>query len=240
MKRRHEITRLEAFSDAVFAFALTLLVVSLEVPHKEEDLINLMRGFLPFALMFSMICWIWYEHRQFFSQYELDDAWTTTLNCVLLFVVLFYVYPLKYVTVQLVGPWVGMVDPETHERLKNSMTRGDLVMLLYSAGVVLIFGTFVALYHHAGSRRAELGLTGEEQIALDSGRRGHTISALFGIASVGLAFIGHFRRSRGDAQVFVTAAGLIYMLMGPAHTWSGYRHGKAVAALRKKQTAIRK
>src|SRR5262244_3597689 len=52
LDRRHEITRLEAFSDAVFAFALTLLVVSLEVPHSYRELMNLVRGFVPFAACF--------------------------------------------------------------------------------------------------------------------------------------------------------------------------------------------
>lgn len=46
LRRTHDISRLEAFSDAVFAFALILLVVSLEVPKSYEQLISPMAFFL--------------------------------------------------------------------------------------------------------------------------------------------------------------------------------------------------
>src|SRR5262249_35978713 len=95
--RGTEVTRLEGFSDAAFGFALTLLVVSLEVPRNVDDLTRAMRGFLAFAICFAMLVNVWEKHYRFFRRFGLQDGATLALNGALLFVVLFYVYPLKFV-----------------------------------------------------------------------------------------------------------------------------------------------
>lgn len=95
--RGREVSRIEGFSDAVFGFALTLLVVSLEVPDTIEGLKQILRGFIPFAATFALMCWIWFEHYAFFRKFDAEDPLTILLNCVLLFLVLFFVYPLKFV-----------------------------------------------------------------------------------------------------------------------------------------------
>jgi len=96
-------TRVEALSDMVFAFALTLLVVSNAPPPSFTDLTELLWGFPGFAAAFAMLLMIWNMHYMFFRRYALEDGWTTTLNAGLLFLILFFVYPLKYLATMLLA-----------------------------------------------------------------------------------------------------------------------------------------
>ena len=70
IRNGREVSRIEGFSDAVFGFALTLLVVSLEVPDNFEALKEILRGFIPFAATFALVCWIWFEHYAFFRKFD--------------------------------------------------------------------------------------------------------------------------------------------------------------------------
>ena len=89
-------SRIDSFSDAVFAFALTLLVVSVAVPSTYADLYATLRGFLPFAICFCLLMFVWFAHYKYFRRFGTHDDRTIILNSILLFVVLFYVYPLKF------------------------------------------------------------------------------------------------------------------------------------------------
>lgn len=221
--RHHEVTRLEGFSDAVFAIALALLVVSLEAPKTLGELESLMRGVLPFAVMFAMVCWIWYEHNVFFRRYGLQDGWTAFLNCVLLFVVLFYVYPLKFLVKRMPGlRQFSDVEPETDLRTYEGVQE---VMVMYGAGLILIFALYAALYAHAYRRRKDLALGPLDVVRLENSKRAHLLVMAIAMLSVAMAVI------KAEWAPF---AGFSYFLIGPALTWNGFVGGKAEKAILQK------
>ena len=160
--RGTEMIRLEAVNDVVFGFALTLLVVSLEVPHTYADLVNAMRGFPAFALTFAMLMSVWAQHYQFFRRYGLSDSATILLNTLLLFVVLFYVYPLKFLFYVWLSPLTGtaMEVRGANGVLRPMMGHADArgLMLIFSSGFSAVYLVFASLYWHAYRMRGVLKL----------------------------------------------------------------------------------
>jgi uncharacterized membrane protein len=152
--RAHEVTRVEAFSDIVFGFALTLIVVSLEVPKTFAELMHEMHGFVGFAICFSILMWVWFAHHTFFRRYGMTDGITIVLNTCLLFVVLFYVYPLKFTFALITGNLPRGAMP--------SRFAGATLMEIYGLGFFALFLLFFLLYGHAWRRRELLALNAVE------------------------------------------------------------------------------
>ena len=181
--RAGEITRLEAFCDVVFGFAITLLVVSLEVPRTYAELMADMRGFLPFAVCFAQLIQIWFTHYRFSRRYGLEDTYTLVLNVLLLFLVLFYVYPLKFLFTML---FAGLTHAEGLEPVGRH--GASVLMRIYGLGFAAVFGLFALMYRHAYSLRHALGLNEVEVYGTRISLRENIGLMCIGLASFGVAF----------------------------------------------------
>src|SRR5689334_14060095 len=184
--RGQEVTRLESFADAVFGFALTLLVVSLDVPKTFADLMTTMRGFPAFALCFLFLALIWNGHYKYCRRYGLDDGTSRFLTCVMLFLVLFYVYPLKFlfnlsITAMLLG---GTPQAEI-------MTRSQFTTLLviYGLGFAAVYLSMSLLYLHAYRLRDVLELNELEKFDTRYQIMRTTVLTIFGIIAAILACV---------------------------------------------------
>jgi uncharacterized membrane protein len=192
--RAHEVSRIEAFSDIVFGFALTLIVVSLEVPKTYSELIEAMRGFPAFALCFAILLWIWHAHYTFYRRYAIHDEFTLVVNSLLLFVVLFYVYPLKFI-------FSGMF-----ERREYTAGNARVMFTIYGLGFAAIFLLYTLLYLHALRHREDLELNLVEQHDTATHVYMFAGNVAVGLASVALAWLLPPRA--------VGLAGFIYFLIG--------------------------
>src|SRR6202046_1402977 len=157
--RSGEITRLQAVCDVGFGFALTLLVVSLELPTTYAELMEDMHDFLPFAVCFSQLVMIWLTHYKFSRRYGLEDSYTVFLNMVLLFLVLLYVYPLKFVFTLVFSQLTGAVAGSD-----LTLHQASVMMEIYAIGFASVFLLFTLMYLHAYRLRDTLELTAIEAL----------------------------------------------------------------------------
>jgi len=149
--RGTEVSRIDAFSDVVFGFALTLIVVSQQVPRTYAELHNLLLGFPTFFICFILLISLWWEHYRFFRRYGLHDPATILINAALLITVLFYVYPLKFLFTIATGHVAADVF--------TSQLQVRELMIVYGAGFAAIYFCLAALYWNAWRQRLHLRLT---------------------------------------------------------------------------------
>jgi hypothetical protein len=236
--RGNEINRIEAVSDVVFGFALTLLVVSLQVPRTYAELANAMRGFPAFAFTFAALMYVWVRHYYFFRYYGLDDLTTIVLNTLLLFLVLFYVYPLKFLfSVFLANVWInpligvpnqiGNAQSGPYPVMAWSDVRG--LFIIFGAGIAAIYFVFAAMFWHADRMREDLDLNPFEIAYTRTSMVAAILNGGVGLLSIVVASVLTLGHSGW--------AGYVYLLLPSVVLWRRRRRSQEETAAATRKSA---
>lgn len=134
----NETARIEAFSDGVFAIAITLLVLEIRVPHELPEGVSLWEYvlgqwtlFASFLAGFCTIGIMWINHHRMFDVIQRGDSWLKIWNLLLLLGVTFINYPTA-----LLGDFINTPN-------------GSTAMAIYAATTVAVAIAYNLLWRHA-------------------------------------------------------------------------------------------
>lgn len=161
--RGESMTRIEVFSDAAFAFAVTMLVISLSaIPQNYHELIIAMQRIPSFAASFAVMMVVWIAHRRWSQRFGLDDGVSTFLTLALIFVVLVYVYPLKLIMDLKFFGFSSRWFPTDFQVSSSAEVAG--LMAIFSIGFFLVAVIQLGLHLRVASRVDELCLNELERL----------------------------------------------------------------------------
>jgi uncharacterized membrane protein len=232
--RGRDTGRLENLSDGVFALAITLLLISTSPPTTIHQLKQFGWELIPFTICIVLIMIIWHEHFVFFYRYGLRDIKVIVLNTSFLIIVLFYVYPLKFLWRMLLLYPLSKMFGQTELQAEIATMFGTIndtaiLMVIYGVGVASVYYLLAAMYWHALRKSARLELSPIEHFDTRVSVQSNLLMAIVPTISVLLALILRDHREVG------TIAGFTYFLYMPVMFTHGSMMGRKRAKLLKSQ-----
>jgi uncharacterized membrane protein len=222
-------TRVDAFVDAAFAFAVTLLVISIgHLPTSVGDLVQALRGVPAFAASFYIVSRFWQAHRSWSRHYGIEDAYGVRLSLALVFLLLVYVYPLRMVAELTFASFSGGSLEET-PIVVHSVTDLRTIYVVFGIGYALTAAIFVLLHRHALSLADTLELTASERIRTRTICRRWTGVIALSLSSVVLALVLPMGRDQPFPCDIVP--GFLYLLLIPMIRVIVWRERRELAAL---------
>jgi len=184
-ERGLQVTRLETFVDAAFAFAVTLLVISAadQRPEDYAELTAALHRVPTFIACFALLTTYWAAHERFSRRFGLEDRTVTLLSMALVAGALVWVYPLRMVLSS--GLWFMSGGWVPTELGVNSVGEMQSAFRIFAAGFIGLNGVMLLLNRHALRQAAALGLDPRERLETRGEIERHTIEigvALFSIA----------------------------------------------------------
>jgi uncharacterized membrane protein len=191
-----ETTRIEAFSDGVFAIAITLLILDIKVPRTPD--VGLARAlteqwpsYAAFVISFATISIMWINHHRLFTLIRRSDHVLLLLNSFLLFTVTVVPFPTA-----LVAEYIGKPD----ERIAT---------LVYSGTFIVIALAFNVLWRHAAKVNGHLLGDDVDRGAVAALTKSYSFGPLLYLSAFVAAFFNV------ALSLFITFALAVYFALPP-------------------------
>jgi uncharacterized membrane protein len=197
---RRETGRVEAFSDGVFAIAITLLVLDLRTPNAPSNarlagaLVSQWPQYLGFLTSFATIGIMWINHHRLFTLIGRVDHTLLILNTLLLLGITFVPYPTG-----LMAAYISVPGEQT-------------AVFVYTGTFTVIAVVFNLLWRHASRGRRLLDSEADHE-AVDAITRQYRWGPVYYLASFLMAIF-----SPTVAVLFTLGLAVYFALPGPSGT----------------------
>jgi transmembrane protein TMEM174 (potassium channel) len=211
-----EMTRLETFIDAAFAFAISMLVIAAQqIPDNIQALLAAFRNVPTFVCSIAVLGIFWRGHWLWSRRYGLEDGVSILISWTMIVTILIFIYPLKAIFGAM---WYFLSNGQVGQpfSLHTTEAQARTIFAIYALGLIAISAEILLLYLRAWRLREPLRLNAREQLMTRGELTGWSIPVSMGIVSLVFAFTLPIEQ--------IAWCGWVYFLMAVLLRAHGFLH----------------
>src|SRR4051812_13259571 len=185
-----EMTRLETFIDAAFAFAISMLVIAAQqIPDNIVALLAAFKNVPTFICSIAVLGIFWRGHWLWSRRYGLEDRVSILISWAMIVTILIFIYPLKAIFGAM---WYllssGQVGQPFSLQLHTTEAQARTIFAIYAIGLIAISAEILLLNLRAWQLREPLRLNARERLMTRGELTGWSIPVSVGIVSLVFSF----------------------------------------------------
>src|SRR5216110_4113503 len=183
-----DMTRLETFIDAAFAFAITMLVIAAQqIPDNIKTLLAAFKNVPAFVASIIVLGIFWRGHWLWSRRYGLEDGVSILISWAVIVTILIFIYPLKAIFGAM---WFFISNGQVGQpfSLHTTEAQARTIFAIYALGLIAITAEILLLNFRAWQLREPLRLNAREQLMTRGELTGWSIPVSVGLVSLVLSF----------------------------------------------------
>src|ERR1700720_4261697 len=220
--RGMQMTRLETFIDAAFAFGISMLVIAAQqIPDDIASLLAAFKNVPTFICSIAVLGIYWRGHWLWSRRYGLEDGASILISWMLIFTILIFIYPLKAIFGAM---WNFLSNGQVGQpfSLHTTEAQARTIFAIYALGTIAISAEILLLNLRAWQLRGPLRLNVREQLMTRGELTGWSIPVSVGMVSLVLSFILPIEQ--------IAWSGWVYFLMAIMLRVHGFWHRRRLKA----------